>query len=134
MTLKTNDIVIANSGFFPMITKGKEYTVVNVKPNGFVYIKDDRGNVNGWMPSRFTLKPAPVKVPSEDNLSPQCKTVLRHLKRTGTITQREALMDHGIQSLTKRVADLRAEGFNIPSAFKKHPTTGQRYMRYSFAA
>lgn len=67
-------------------------------------------------------------------LSPQARTVLTHLVDAGTITQREAMMDHSVQSLTKRISELRAHGFNVDGRWKTHPITGQRYMRYSFAA
>lgn len=56
--------------------------------------------------------------------------ILNHLKRTGSITQREALLDYSVQSLTKRISELRRGGYKIVSEKKKHPTTGQRYVRY----
>lgn len=64
-------------------------------------------------------------------LTPQARTVLLHLNDTGTITQREAVMDHSVQSLTRRITELRDAGFNILGKWKYHPTTGQRYTRYS---
>lgn len=66
-------------------------------------------------------------------LTPQSKTVLTHLNNTGTITQREALLDHSVQSLTRRITEIRDAGFNVGGEWKVHPMTGQRYMRYSFA-
>lgn len=56
--------------------------------------------------------------------------LIEHLKKTKSITQREALIDHGIQCLTKRIQELRAMGYNIKTVKKKHPITGQRYARY----
>ncbi len=56
--------------------------------------------------------------------------LLKHLRRAGSITQREAIMDYSIQSLTRRVTELRDRGFNIISVPKLHPLTGQRYVRY----
>ena len=58
--------------------------------------------------------------------------LLKHLRTTKShgISQREALIDHGIQSLTKRISELRAAGYNIRTVHKKHPITGQRYARY----
>lgn len=67
-------------------------------------------------------------------LTPQAQTILRHLKRAGTITQREAMMDHSVQSLTRRITELREAGYDIAGEWKKHPITGQRYMRYTFPA
>jgi hypothetical protein len=64
-------------------------------------------------------------------LTPQGRTVAHHLIDTGTITQREAIMDHSVQSLTRRITELRDAGFAILADWKKHPITNQRYMRYS---
>jgi hypothetical protein len=61
----------------------------------------------------------------------QLDIIKRHLKKTKSITQREALLDYSIQSLTKRISELRQQGMDIKTQFKKHPTTGQRYARYS---
>lgn len=60
----------------------------------------------------------------------QNETLFAHLKRTGSISQREALVDYSIQSLTKRISELRDMGLNIITQHKKHPVTGQRYARY----
>lgn len=60
----------------------------------------------------------------------QEQQILKHLRKAGSITQREALMDLGVQSLTRRITTLRDRGFNIHSVPKVHPTTGQRYVRY----
>lgn len=57
-------------------------------------------------------------------------TILKHLRTSGSITQREALMDHSIQSLTRRITTLRNRGYNIRGIQKVHPVTGQRYKRY----
>jgi hypothetical protein len=63
----------------------------------------------------------------------QQELILNHLRKTGSITQREAMIDYSIQSLTKRISELRDLGHNIVSVFRKHPTTGQRYARYTLA-
>jgi Helix-turn-helix domain len=60
----------------------------------------------------------------------QNETILQHLRKARSISQREALIDHGIQSLTKRISELREMGYNIVTKHKKHPVTGQRYARY----
>ena len=60
----------------------------------------------------------------------QNNMIIAHMKRTGSITQREALIDYSVQSLTKRIAELRVAGFKIISEKRNHPTTGQRYVRY----
>lgn len=60
----------------------------------------------------------------------QCEAIINHMKRTGSITMREALIDHGVQCLTKRIQELREAGWAIVSERKNHPITGQRYTRY----
>jgi biotin operon repressor len=63
----------------------------------------------------------------------QNQKIIAHLKRAGSITQREAILDYSIQSLTKRISELREEGFNIISKVKHHPVTAQKYVRYELA-
>lgn len=66
-------------------------------------------------------------------LTPQAKTVLNHIKLNGSITQREAMIDHSIQSLTRRITEINAAGIRVERQDRRHPITGQRYARY-FAA
>lgn len=63
----------------------------------------------------------------------QLEILKKHFKKAKSITQREAMVDYSIQSLTKRIQELRAEGMNIITVPKKHPITGQRYARYTVA-
>jgi hypothetical protein len=60
----------------------------------------------------------------------QTEKLLKHFRNSGSITQREAIMDYSIQSLTRRITELRDRGYNIESHPKVHPVTGQRYVRY----
>jgi biotin operon repressor len=60
----------------------------------------------------------------------QNQILLRHFKKTKSISQREALLDYSIQCLSKRIQELRDAGYNIETQHKRHPTTGQRYARY----
>lgn len=60
----------------------------------------------------------------------QNEIIIQHFKKAKSISQREALVDYSIQSLTKRISELKAMGYNIQTQFKKHPVTGQRYARY----
>jgi biotin operon repressor len=64
----------------------------------------------------------------------QLNIILAHLKRTKSISQREAMIEYSIQSLTKRISELRGRGYNIKTIHKKHPITGQRYARYMLGA
>lgn len=61
----------------------------------------------------------------------QHEQILKHLRKAGSITVREAMIEYSIASLTKRVHELRANGFDIVSNVKHHPVTGQRYVRYT---
>lgn len=56
--------------------------------------------------------------------------ILSHMKKAGSITQREAYLDYSIQSFSKRISELREAGHNIRGERKTHPTTGQFYTRY----
>jgi hypothetical protein len=60
----------------------------------------------------------------------QLDILAHHFHRNGSISQREALIEYSIQSLTKRISELRGEGFDIVTVFKRNPVTGQRYARY----
>jgi hypothetical protein len=61
----------------------------------------------------------------------QHKKILQHLRTCKGITVREAMIEYSISSLTKRIHELRALGYNILSTLKRHPVTGQRYVRYT---
>ena len=63
-------------------------------------------------------------------MTTQNTLILKHLKKAKSISQREALVDYSIQSLSKRISELRLQGHNIVTKHKKHPVTGQRYARY----
>lgn len=64
-------------------------------------------------------------------LSPQAQLVYNHILKAGSITQREAILDHSVQSLTRRITEIQDAGIAISREDKKHPMTGQRYARYS---
>lgn len=61
----------------------------------------------------------------------QNKRILAHLRKAGSITVREAMVEYSIQSLTKRIQELRGDGHQIVSTTKTHPVTHQRYVRYT---
>ena len=64
-------------------------------------------------------------------MKPQLKTILKHLNTTGSITNREAIVDYNIMSLSRRIRDLEEDwGVQFKREMKAHPVTGQRYMRY----
>lgn len=69
---------------------------------------------------------------STAGLSPQAKVVYAHIAKAGSITQREAIVDHSVQSLTRRISEIRDHMIGITAESRRHPITGQRYARYSF--
>lgn len=66
-----------------------------------------------------------------DGLTPQAASLLKYIQAHGSVTQREALLDLSIQSLTKRIHELRRH-FVIVSDHRVHKTTQQRYVRYFY--
>lgn len=48
-----------------------------------------------------------------------CEYVLEYLKTFGSITQLEALQAFGCMRLSGRIADLRADGYNISTEINK---------------
>lgn len=60
----------------------------------------------------------------------QNQIIMKHLLRAGSITVREAMVEYSIQSLTKRIQELREDDIEIVSVTKYHPVTRQKYVRY----
>ena len=60
----------------------------------------------------------------------QVDKIIKHLHVAGSITQREAYIDYGIQSFHRHLTDLQYMGYEIKGERKYHPTTGQEYTRY----
>ena len=60
----------------------------------------------------------------------QYTKILSHLIDVGSISFVEANDLYRVRSLPRRIADLRANGFQIKSEWKKD-RLGQRYVRYS---
>ncbi len=63
-------------------------------------------------------------------MTPQCSTVLHHIRRTGSISPFEAIMDHGITRLSARILDLKKLGYDFKTQIKANPATRKRYARY----
>jgi hypothetical protein len=59
----------------------------------------------------------------------QTDLIREHLLAKGTITNVEAAAMFKARSLTKRVAELRDQGYDIASEWRRD-STGQRYVRY----
>jgi hypothetical protein len=62
----------------------------------------------------------------------QVEIMLNHLQKNGSITQREAFLDYGIQSFHRRITDLKDIGVILAPERKKHKVTGQEYTRYHY--
>lgn len=66
-------------------------------------------------------------------LTPQAQLVFNHMCTAGSITQREAILDHSVQSLTRRITEIQDAGHDVIREDKRHPMTNQRYARYTLA-
>lgn len=64
----------------------------------------------------------------------QNQIILKHLRKAGSITVREAMVEYSVASLTKRIQELREDGHDIVSTPKFHPMTQQKYVRYTLGA
>ena len=60
----------------------------------------------------------------------QVDKILNHMLKNGSITQREAYIDYGVQSFHRRLTEIKDAGHKIKKVAKVHPTTGQPYSRY----
>ena len=60
----------------------------------------------------------------------QTDKILNHMRKNGSITQREAYIDYGVQSFHPRLTEIKDAGYKIIKSSKRHPTTGQSYSRY----
>lgn len=68
-------------------------------------------------------------------LTPRAKEVLDYLQAKGTSSPREALLDLDINSgsFTRRITELKAAGYPITVATKRHPISLRRYNVYTYA-
>ena len=60
----------------------------------------------------------------------QKKIVLDHLRKRGSITAFEAIMDHNIFRLSARIFELIADGHKIEAEWRVNETTKKHYVRY----
>lgn len=65
-------------------------------------------------------------------LTPQAKTILRHLKRRPSISPMEALNVYSIVRLAPCIYEIRKAGYKVLSTFKRDEQ-GHKYTRYSLA-
>lgn len=91
----------------------------------------------GWGPYHRRLLSMSVALEAgwrKKNGMTQNDKIINHMKKNGSITQREAFLDYSIQSFTKRISELREQGYEIVGTQKAHPVTKQSYTRYTLAA
>jgi hypothetical protein len=63
------------------------------------------------------------------NLTPQCRTILTHLKRGKTITNNESMLVYGVFRLSDVIFKLRQARYNIETHVKKDEV-GRQYASY----
>jgi hypothetical protein len=64
------------------------------------------------------------------NLAPQTKQILKHLQTVGSISNVEAQALYRCRALPRRIADIKAAGYEVVRTLKVD-ATGQRYARYA---
>jgi hypothetical protein len=67
-------------------------------------------------------------------ISNQQQAVVSHMVLAGSITRREAWVDHNIANLTAVIAKLRIADFHIRMRRRIHPVTLSSYAEYSLDA
>ena len=60
----------------------------------------------------------------------QVQQIVNHMRKNGSITQREAYIDYGVQSFHRTLTRVKEAGYRLAKVGKIHPTTGQNYTRY----
>lgn len=65
----------------------------------------------------------------EKYLSEQCRMVLAYLRKNGSMTTMDACVDLNVLSPAKRISELRNDGYNIET-FYKRTSLGKRYGIY----
>lgn len=92
----------------------------------------------GWGPIHQRLLATCIRIESSGwkkrTGMTQTQRIIEHIKKNGSITQREAYIDYSIQNFSARLSELKQDGYNIVKREKKHPVTGQKYTRYYLAA
>ena len=65
----------------------------------------------------------------------QCQKILEHIRKTGSITPKEAFYHFGCMRLAARIADLEKTGheFTHQMIVQQTDTGTERYMRYGRA-
>ena len=60
----------------------------------------------------------------------QISKMIAHMSRVGSISQREAYLEYGVQGFSARISDIR-KFLPLKAERRTNPVTGQKYSRYS---
>lgn len=60
----------------------------------------------------------------------QISKIIAHMVRVGSISQREAYLEYGVQGFSARISDIR-KFMPLKAERRRNPVTGQKYTRYS---
>ena len=63
-------------------------------------------------------------------MSPETNRLLKFMRKQGSISAREAMLDLNIGSTTKAIHRLREAGFDVQTHTRTNPATGSSYARY----
>lgn len=63
----------------------------------------------------------------------QGQKILNILRKGATVTNIDLIVHHKIASPTKRISELRRDGYNIESFWKRCPLDGSEYKAYRLA-
>jgi hypothetical protein len=73
-------------------------------------------------------------IAKELRLTPQAKTVLRHLERRGTISPMEALVSYSISRLAACIYEIRHKAGHRVVCDIRRDEQGHKYARYTFCS
>ncbi len=131
--IKVGDTVVCVDGQGDVLEARKNYKVTE-HDGTYVALKGIPGGC-GWYHNRFKLavKAAKPTLVDEISLKPSTRTVLAHMKKTGSITVMEALAAYGMTRIAPQVFELREAGFEVATISKKD-AAGHKYTRYQLQA
>ncbi len=75
---------------------------------------------------------AEPSIASDLRLTPQAKTILRHLRQGKSISPAEALIVYSISRLASCIHEIRNIGYMVSTEIRKD-TRGHKYARYQLA-
>lgn len=139
MTFKVGDRVRATDKVpeFYWWKPGAVGTVIKAEPYNYFVIKFDGsvadavGSVhadNGYIE---LLPPEAPSIAKDLKLTPQAKTILRHLNARKSISPMEALITYSISRLASCIHEIRKAGYEVLTSIKQDEQ-GHKYANYAF--